>query len=110
MKPSQFYTTLAMAAVCLVLSLAVIFQGESTISLQKAFQQRQAEIQAEMQQKQSEINEGNTSNQITVNIVKDIAAAAYNQTNGAVKNEKLKELLTRYGITVSVNPQPSPAK
>jgi hypothetical protein len=41
--------------------------------------------------------------------VKDIAAAAYNPTTGAVKNEKLKDLLTRYGINVTVNPQ-TPAK
>jgi hypothetical protein len=110
MKPSQFYITLALAAVSLVLSLAVIFQGESSISAQKAFQTRQAEIQTEFQQKQTEVNEGNTSNQITVSIVKDIAAAAYNPTTGAVKNEKLKDLLTRYGINVTVNPQSTPAK
>jgi G:T/U-mismatch repair DNA glycosylase len=110
MKSSQFYITLALAAVSLVLSLVVILQGESSISAQKAFQERQTAIQTEVQQKQTEVNEGTTGNQITVNMVKDIAAAAYNQTTGAVKNEKLKELLTRYGINVTVTPQPSPAK
>lgn len=117
MKPSEFLVTLALASICLVLSIAVIWQGQSSISLNASVQSRIAEIQSQAQQRQLEINRGAQSQQIGTNILRDIAAATYN-ANGSVKNEKLKDLLTRNGISVTVNQnpqnpstsQPTPAK
>lgn len=106
MKPSEFLTTLALASICLVLSVAVIWQGHSSMKLQGSVQARQIEIQADVQKRQDEINRGSQSQQIGTTILKEIAAAAYN-TNGSAKNEKLKDLLTKNGITVTVNQPPS---
>lgn len=108
MKPPQFFITLTLASISLVLSIVVIWQGQSSISLQNQVQQKQIELQTEVQKRQDEINRGNQSQQIGTNLLKDIAAASYDPAKGTVKNEKLKDLLTKNGITVTVN-QPSPS-
>lgn len=115
MKLSEFLITLALASVCLVLSIAVIWTGQSAISLNASVQTRITEIQTKAQQLQLEINRGAQSQQIGTNILKDIAATAVNPATGATRNEKLKDLLTRNGINVQFNPnpstsQPAPAK
>jgi len=112
MKPPQYFITLTLSAFCIVLSIVVIWQGQSSQALQLQFQQKQIEVQTEVQKRQDEINRGGQSQQIGSNLLKDIAAAAYNP-NGTVKDEKLKDLLTKNGISVNVNqpsPTPSPSK
>jgi|GEM_PF-2049511 len=107
MKPPQFIITLILASICLVLSLLVFLLGKSGSSLGNTVQQRQIEIQAEVQKRQDEINRGSQSQQIGTNLLKDIAGASIDSASGKVKNEKLKELLTKNGITVTVNQNPN---
>lgn len=90
MKPLQFYITVALAAVCLILSIAVIALGQSN--------QR---LQTEAQNQQNDINRGTMSQQIGTKILQDMASVA-------VKNDKMKEVLAKNGYTVTVNPAPSP--
>jgi hypothetical protein len=90
-KQWQFMTTVMLAGLCLLLSVASIISG-------KANQNLQAQVQAQ----QIEINKGTTSQQIGGNIVRDIASAA-------TKNSKLRDLLTRQGFTLTENPGPSPS-
>jgi predicted Holliday junction resolvase-like endonuclease len=86
MKPTQFYIAVALGAICLILSIALIALGQSN-----------QHLQMEAQSQQAEINKGSMSQQIGTNIVRDIAQLS-------VKNEKLKEVLTKNGFNISVNP------
>jgi len=80
------------------------------MSLQLAVQQKQLEIQTEVQKRQDEINRGGQSQQIGTNLLKDIATTALDN-KGNVKNQKLKDLLEKNGITIKVNqPQTTPAQ
>ena len=90
MKSLHFYTTLALGAVCLLLSITTIVLGRSNNSLQ-----------LQQQQQQAEINKGNTSLQVGQALLRDIAELS-------LKNDKLKELLSRRGLTVNVAPTPTP--
>ena len=114
MKPPQFIITLILSSICLVLSLLILLLGKSGTSMQTTVQQRQIEIQAEVQKKQEDINKGGQSQQIGTKLLQDIAAAAIDSSNGKVKNEKLNTLLKNNGITVTVNQnpnsQPTPAR
>lgn len=113
MKPPQFFITLILASLTLVLSIVVIWQGQSLSSLQIAVQKEQLDVQTSLQKSQEVINLGNQSQQVGANILKDIAAAAINPSTGAVRNEKLKTLLEKNGITIQVNQpaaSPTPAK
>ncbi|MEI6561499.1 MAG: hypothetical protein WCO68_05365 [Verrucomicrobiota bacterium] len=89
MKSLHYYTTLALGAVCLLLSVTTIVLGRSNNSLQ-----------LQQQQQQAEINKGSTSLQIGQTLLRDIAELS-------LKNDKLKQLLSRRGLTV--NPAPTPA-
>ena len=94
MKSLHFYTTLALGAVCLVLSITTIVLGISSNSLQQRQQQQQAEI-----------NRGNASVQVGQNILRDMAELS-------LKNEKIKQVLSQNGYTVNVAPKatPTPSK
>jgi hypothetical protein len=87
----QFALTTLLGLICIGLSVAVIISGRSNQTLQ-------TEIQAQ----QIEINRGTQSQQIASNLLRDIAVTA-------TKDDKLKDLLTRNGFTLSQNPGPSPA-
>ena len=91
MKALHFYITLALGAICLALSLTTVVLGRSNNSLQVLQQQQQAEI-----------NKGNLSMQVGQNLLRGMAEPS-------LKNEKIKQVLTRYGLTVTVNPTPTPA-
>jgi predicted Holliday junction resolvase-like endonuclease len=94
MKPPQFIVAVILSLVPLILVINLIFIGQKNQSLQ-----------AQLQTQQEEINKGSMTQQIGVNILKEIAAAS-------VKDEKLKEVLNKNGYSVSVNspsPSPSPA-
>lgn len=111
MKPPQFIITLILACICLVLSIVVFWQGQSSSALRGTVQQRQIDIQTEVQKRQEEINRGGQSQQIGTSLLKDIAAAAVNPATGETKNQKLKDLLTRNGINIQVNqPSATPAR
>jgi len=90
MKSLHFYTTLALGALCLVLSITSIVLGRSNNSLQ-----------LQQQQQQAEINKGNTSIQIGQNLLRDMAELP-------LKNDKVKQVLTRRGLTVSAAPTSTP--
>ena len=83
---------------------------DGLITMQKALEKQQTDTQTEMQSKQAEINRGTQVTQLYSSLLKDMATLAFNPTTGAVKNEKLKDLLARNGITISVAPTPAPAK
>jgi predicted Holliday junction resolvase-like endonuclease len=94
MKPPQFIVAVILSLVPLILVINLIFIG-----------QKNQGLQAQLQTQQEEINKGSMTQQIGVNILKEIAAAS-------VKDEKLKEVLNKNGYSVSVNspsPSPSPA-
>jgi len=90
MKAPQFYITLALGALCLVLSLTAIVLGKSNNNLQQQQQSQQAEI-----------NRGNMSIQIGQNMLRDMAELS-------LKNDKIKQVLARNGYTVNAAPTPAP--
>jgi predicted Holliday junction resolvase-like endonuclease len=94
MKPPLFIVAVILSLVPLILVINLIFIG-----------QKNQNLQAQLQAQQEEINKGSMTQQIGVNILKEIAAAS-------VKDEKLKEVLNKNGYSVTVNspsPSPSPA-
>ena len=90
-KPWQFFTTIALSAICLVLAVSAVIAGRANQSLQ-----------ANLQAQQIEINKGSLSQQVGTNVLRDIAVAA-------AKNDKLKALLERNGLTLSQTPAASPS-
>lgn len=101
MKPTQFYIVVALAAICLVLSISVIALGKSAQSAQMQFQKRQAEIQTEVQGRRAEVDKGAMSDQVGGAILQEMAVAS-------LKNDKIKEVLAKNGYNVSANASPSP--
>lgn len=91
MKPVPFYITVALAAVSLLLSIAVVALGQSN-----------QQLQTELQKQQEEINRGNVSQQVGTNLLRDMASAS-------VKNDKMKEALAKNGYNVNVTPTASPS-
>ena len=95
MKPPQFLATVILSLIPLILVIILIFMG-----------QKNQALQAQLQTQQADINKGSMSQQIGVNLLKEIAAAS-------IKDEKLKDVLTKSGYSVTVNssatPSPSPA-
>jgi cell division protein YceG involved in septum cleavage len=91
MKPTQFYIGVALGVACLVLSIASVAMGQ--------FNQR---LQTEAQTQQMEINKGNTSQQIGTNLLREMGQSA-------VKNEKMKAVLSRNGFNVQVTPEATDA-
>ena len=89
---SSFLTFVA--TVGLLLSIAVVVTGRGN---QERATQLQAK-QAALSQQQEEINKGNLSQQIGVNLIR---AAAELST----RNDAIKQLLARHGFTVTVNPE-----
>jgi len=95
MKPPLFIATVILSIIPLILVINLIFMGQKNQSLQ-----------TQAQGQQEEINKGSMIQQVGVNILKEVAAAS-------VKDDKLKDVLTKSGYQVSVNPSatssPSPA-
>jgi len=103
MKSIQNFINLALGAACLILSITSIFVGKSTMQAQIDLQKRQNEIQIELQNRQAEVNRGITSDKVGGAILQDMAVAS-------VKNDKIKNVLSQNGYTVSANPSPTPEK
>lgn len=91
MKPPQFIVTIILSLVPLILVVNLIFMG-----------QKNQGLQAQLQTQQEDINKGSMSQQIGVNLLKEIASAS-------VKDDKLKDVLTKSGYSVTVNATASPA-
>jgi predicted Holliday junction resolvase-like endonuclease len=91
MKPPQFIVTVILSLVPLILVINLIVMGQKNQSLQN-----------QLQAQQEAINKGSMTQQIGVNLLKEIAAAS-------IKDEKLKDVLAKSGYTVTVNASPSPS-
>lgn len=113
MKPPQFLIAIILSILPLVLALYLaLIPGRQNQDLQNQFATLQDQVdskqehllaqQTQLQAQQEEINKGATSQQIGVNLLKEIAAAS-------VKDENLKDVLTKSGYTVTVNASPTPA-
>ena len=98
MKPPQLIVSVILCIVAVVLASVTLVQVINIISLGDKNQS----LQAQLQTQQEQINKGNMTQQIGVNILKEIAA-------GSVKDEKLKEVLSKNGYSVTVNASPSPS-
>ncbi len=104
MKPTQFYIAVALGAICLILSVALVAIGQSTQSVQLDFQKRQSEIQIELQKRQAEVQKGAVSDRVGGAILQDMAVAS-------LKNSKIKDVLMKngYNVQASASPAASPA-
>lgn len=91
MKPPQFIAAVILSLIPLILVINLIFMGQKNQSLQ-----------AQLQGQQEDINKGSMSQQIGVNLLKEIAQAS-------IKDDKLKDVLTKSGYTVTVNATASPS-
>jgi hypothetical protein len=85
-----------------VLSVLTFWLTQSFTKSASDFQKKQMDTQATFQKMQSDINMGGQLSQIYNNMVHDMAAASYDNATGKLKDENLKNLLTKYGITVQV--------
>jgi hypothetical protein len=91
MKPPQFIAAVILSLIPLILVINLIFMGQKNTSLQN-----------QLQAQQEIINKGSMSQQIGVNMLKEIAAAS-------IKDPALKDVLTKSGYSVQVNSSPTPA-
>jgi cell division protein YceG involved in septum cleavage len=87
MQKWQYYVSLALSAVALLLTITLIVTGKTN-----------QDIQQELQKQQFEINKGQVSQQIGTALLRDMAVAS-------VDNAKIKDLLAKNGFTVSPNPK-----
>jgi NADH:ubiquinone oxidoreductase subunit 6 (subunit J) len=87
MQKWQYYVSLALSALALLLTIVLIVTGKTNQTIQK-----------ELQAQQVEINRGQVSQQIGTALLRDMAVAS-------VSNNKLKDLLAKHGFTVSQNPK-----
>jgi hypothetical protein len=83
----QYFVSLALSAVALLLTITLIVTGKTN-----------QDIQQELQKQQTEINKGQVSQQIGTALLRDMAVASVN-------NSKIKDLLAKHGFTVNQNPK-----
>ena len=104
MNPSQSKIALFLGALCLILAIITVALGQSSQHTMLSYQQRQNEIQVELQKRQAEVQKGAVSDRVGGAILQDMAAAS-------VKNTKIKDVLAKNGYNVQVaSPTPSPAR
>lgn len=103
MKIPQFYITVALAAICLALSIAALAYNKSVQDLSKDAQSVQTQIQGQTEA----LNRANGIAQHFQNLATDMA-------NASVKNEKIRQVLAQNDIKVnapvSATPTPAPAQ
>ena len=97
MKPPQLIVSVILCIVAVVLASVTLVQVINIISLGDKNQS----LQAQLQTQQEQINKGNMTQQIGVNLLKEIAAAS-------VKDDALKDVLSKSGYSVTVNASPTP--
>jgi hypothetical protein len=94
MKLWQYTTTVVLSVMCVGLSAAIIITSKSNLAIQEEIQGRQQKLNNGVL--------GQQAQQITGNILQDMAAVA-------AKNEKMRKLLSQYGYNIPAAPQ-SPSK
>jgi hypothetical protein len=85
MKPIEFAVTTGLAGLCLVAALALVVITSANRSIERG-----------LQEQQQVINRGQVSQQIGTALVRDLAGISVN-------NAKVRDLLSRNGINVTVN-------
>ena len=86
MNSNQFYTSIGLAGLCAILSLALLILGGSARGLQTDLQM----LQAQYQTQQEQINAGITiSQQVVPNLFKDLSSHP--------ENAAIKALLEKHG-------------
>lgn len=100
MKTSDYYISVAVSALCVLLSVWLILLGSSNQSLQAELQKQQQQFQTQQEQ----INAGNIiSQQVGPNLLRDMAMVS-------VENQAMKDLLAKHGYTVTqATPAPGTA-
>jgi hypothetical protein len=94
-----FYLSVSASALCLVLSIVLFWVGNTNQSLQNELQTQQADLQAQ----QEEINKGVAIQQkLGPGLLNDMAVVSVN-------DDKMKQLLGKYGYSVQTPPPGSPA-
>lgn len=83
MKPWQFFITTGLGVAGLILAIALIIQGNAN-----------GDVQFQLQQQQVEINKGSMSQQVGVNLLKEMAQVAVNDND-------MKDLLKNNGFTLT---------
>lgn len=114
MKPAAILST-ASAALCLVLSAWLFVANSANQSLQGELQAKQEDLQTQQQQvqlqqqqhqaQQQTINDGTQlAQQVGPAVLRDLASVALQN-----KNENIRKLLAKYGVTVKEPETPLPA-
>ena len=92
MKPNQYYTSIGVASLCAVLSLALLILGSTSRGLQLDVQK----LQIQYQSQQEQINAATTiSQQIIPNLFKDMASLK--------DNAAMKAILQKHGAVAAEN-------
>lgn len=89
MKVPQFYVSVALGALCVILSITFLLLSKSTQNLQ-------VQIQAQQQ----EVNQANA-------IAQHFQSLASDMVQASAKNDKIKQILAQNGITVNAPAAPS---
>ena len=92
MKLWQYLTTVALGLACVGLSVAIVMTANSNLATQEKIQARQQQLNNSVL--------GQQAQQITGNILQDMAATAS-------KNTKMRDLLSKYGYTVPAAKAPA---
>lgn len=113
MKPPQFFITLILSAICLLLSFMTLWQGSSVNSASLDFEKKRTDRQGQIAEKQRQIQAGQTLWNILTLMTRDIVSISDDK-----KDQKLHELLAKdvegQGFKIqlpatSPSPSPSPA-
>lgn len=89
MKPWQFYLSTTLAGLTLLLTIALLVITTSNRTLERGLQDQQVNI-----------NRGQMSQQVGTAVVQDLAQLS-------ITNSKVKDLLSKHGITVNQNTPPA---
>ncbi len=119
MKPPTILS-IAAAGLCLILSIWLFFVGTTNQNLQADMQKTQEELQThqqavqlaqqQLQAQQDQINAGTKlAQEVGPAVLRDLGGLAVQS-----KNESIKKILGKYGVTVNENaaeatPKPAPA-
>ncbi|MDX6765498.1 MAG: hypothetical protein SFU85_01775 [Candidatus Methylacidiphilales bacterium] len=85
MKPWQYYVSTGLASLALLLTIALLVVTTANRNVERGLQEQQVNI-----------NRGQLSQQVGTALVRDLAVAS-------VSNSRVKELLSKHGITVNQN-------
>jgi len=103
MKAPQFYITLALGVVCLVLSVANLIYNKNVQNLNREGQS----LQTQIQEQEKDVNR-------VLEIDRRFKSLAQDMANASVKNESIRQVLSQNNINVNVPvssiPTPTPSK